>query len=95
MSLMKSRKLFSLPVLIPAAIVIAAAATAVLFRFPESVAVWQAATWTLVAALVALLALVLASAYVLARKPAARTWPRVVACLLGLGCLVAVALAAL
>lgn len=92
---MTARQSLSTTTLTLSAIVIAAAATAVLFRFPESVAVWHAATWTLVAALVALLALVLASAYVLACNPAARTWPRVVACLLGLGCLVAVALAAL
>ena len=92
---MTARQYLSTTTLTLAAIVIAAAATAVLFRFPESVAVWQAATWTLVAALVALLALVLVSAYVLARKPAARTWPRIAACLLGFGCLVAVALAAL
>lgn len=92
---MTLRKLLTPTVLIPAAIVVAGGATAVLLGFPESVAVWNAATWTLVAALAGLLVMVLASAYALASSREARTWTRIAAFLLGLGCLAAVALAGL
>lgn len=77
------------------AIGIGAIAVAVLLSFPADPVVWQLATWTLVAALVALLVLVPASGYALAKDRAARTWPRIVSFAVGLGCLVAVAIAAI
>ena len=79
--------------LILPAIGIATGACAVLFAFPRNLLVWQIGSWTLVIALFSLLALVLASAYSLATNRAARTWQRIGSFLLGLACLVAVAVA--
>jgi uncharacterized membrane protein SirB2 len=62
-----------------------------LFAFPADPRVWQAASWALVAALLALLALVVVSGVVLAMRPAARKWPRIALFLVGLACLLAVA----
>lgn len=76
------------------AIGIAAIALGVLFTFPADPLVWNLASWTLFAALAGMLVLVLASGYVLATKPAARTWPRIAAFLAGLACLGVVALGA-
>jgi len=87
-----NREFASPNVLIPGAIGIAAAAVAALVAFPGNLSVWQVAAWTLIAALVALLVLVLASAYVLATNPSARTWPRVASFSLGLVCLLVVAI---
>ena len=84
------RRFTSTSSLILVAIGFSAIASAVLIAFPRD-PLWQIATWTLVAALVALLVLVPASAYVLSTNKAARTWPRVASFLIGLACLVAVA----
>ncbi|NZA27811.1 hypothetical protein H0E84_15645 [Luteimonas sp. SJ-92] len=86
------RKFPSTSSLILAAVGISAAAGAVLCTFPANPLIWQAAAWTLVAALTGLLALVLVSGYVLAVDRAARTWQRTATFLLGLACLVPVAL---
>lgn len=85
------RRLGSSNALILVALGVAALALAVLFAFPADPRVWQAASWTLVAALLALLALVVVSGVVLAVRPAARTWPRIALFLAGLACLLAVA----
>ena len=69
------------------AIGFSAAAAAVLFTFPADPAIWEAATWTLVASLCGLFVLVLLLGYALARDPAARTGQRIGTFLIGLGCL--------
>lgn len=74
---------------------IAGVATAVLVAFPGDLRVWQVASWTLVFALLGLLALVLFSAFLLATRRAARTWRRIVPFSLGLACLAVVAFGAL
>jgi hypothetical protein len=89
------RKFISTSSLILVAIGISAAAVGVLFTFPQNPIVWQVATWTLVAALVGLVALVLVAGYVLATARAARTWQRITPFLVGLICLVAVAVGSL
>ena len=78
--------------LILIAIGVSLAAAAVLFTIPANPLIWQLATWTLVAGLVGLLVLVVASGYVLARGRAARTRWRIATFFFGLVCLVAVAL---
>jgi len=88
-------KLPSTSPLILVAIGIAGAAVAVLFTFPGDPFTWQVASWTLVAALAALLALVVASGYILATNRSARTWQRVTSFLVGLACLLAVAFGSL
>jgi hypothetical protein len=85
------RKLVSPASLTLVAIGISAAAAGVLFTFPANPILWQAATWTLVAALVGLLVLVLVSGYVLVTDQAARTWQRIASFLIGLACLMSVA----
>ena len=85
------RKFISTSSLILVAIGISAAAIGVLFTFPENPLIWQATTWTLIAALVGLVALVIVSGYVLATNRAARTWQRITSFLIGFVCLVAVA----
>ena len=89
------RKFTSTSSLILVAIGISAVAIAVLFTFPTDWLTWQVASWTLVAALVGLLVLVLVSGYVLATNRATRTWQRVTSFLIGLACLVAVAVGSL
>ena len=84
------RRFTSTSSLILIAIGVSAIAVAVLLAFPGD-PLWQIATWTLVVALVALLVLVPASAYVLSTNKDARTWQRVASFLIGLACLVAVA----
>lgn len=68
---------------------------AVLIAFPTDLHAWRVASWTLVAALAALLVLVVASACILATNRAARTWQRIASFLIGLGCLVTVAVGAI
>lgn len=85
------RKFTSTSSLILITIGISVAAVAALVAFPADPRTWQIASWTLVAALVALVALVLASAYILATNRSARTWQRVTSSLVGLACLLAVA----
>jgi hypothetical protein len=87
----KARRFASTNALILVALGVAAIALAVLFAFPADPRVWQAASWALVAALLALLALVVVSGVVLAMRPAARKWPRIALFLVGLACLLAVA----
>lgn len=89
------RKFTSTSSLILVSIGVAAIAIAFLVSFPGDLLTWQIATWTLVAALVALLALVPASAYVMATNGAARTWQRVASFLIGLACLGVVAVGSL
>lgn len=78
--------------LILGAIGVAIAATAALSTFPGNLLVWQAVSWTLVVALLALLVLVPASAWSLATDRSARTWQRIASFSLGLFCLVVVAI---
>jgi len=85
------RKSMSLSFLTLAAIGASLAAAAVLFTYPEDPLIWNAATWTLVAGLAGLLAVVLVSGYVLARNRTARTWQRIATFLFGVACLAAVA----
>ena len=77
------------------AIGVSAIAVAVLIAFPADLLTWQIASWTLVAALVALLVLVPVSAYVLSTNKAARTWQRVASFLIGLACVAVVVVGAL
>ena len=89
---MAAARTFVVPAwLIPVAVGVAVLATAVLIAFPGNVLVWQAATWTLVGALLAVALLVLVSAWSLASNRAAKTWPRIASLLLGLACLVVLA----
>lgn len=88
-------KLTSPSALILVAIGISVAAIAVLIAFPTDLHAWRVASWTLVAALAALLVLVVASACILATNRAARTWQRIASFLIGLGCLVTVAVGAI
>ncbi|MDI9239918.1 hypothetical protein QLQ15_13480 [Lysobacter sp. LF1] len=67
-------------------------ATACLIAFPGSMAVWQAASWSLVAALLALCFLVPLSAYSLATLRVTRTWQRIASCATGFIILVVVAI---
>lgn len=90
-----ARRFTSTSSLILVAIGVSAIAIAVLVGFPGDLFVWQIASWTLVAALVALLVLVPASAYVLSTNKAARTWQRVASFLIGLACLAAVVIGSL
>lgn len=64
--------------LIFGALALAAVATVALLAFPGNLLVWQIGSWTLAFALLALLGLVLASAYSLVTNRAARTWQRIV-----------------
>lgn len=89
------RKRVSANALILIAIGISAAAVSVLVVFPEDPLVWQIASWVLVAALIGLLALVLASGFVLATNRATRTWRRIVPFLIGTACLAAIAVGSL
>nr|CAP48776.1 putative integron gene cassette protein [uncultured bacterium] len=89
------RKFISTSSLILVAIGISTVAIAVLFTFPTDPLTWQVASWTLVAALVGLLILVLVSGYVLAVNRAARTWQRITSFLIGPACLAAVAVGSL
>lgn len=77
------------------AIGVSAIAIGILLTFPANPVIWEATTWTLVAALAALLVLVLVSAYALARNPGTRTWPRIASFVAGFACLVALAAASL
>ena len=86
-SLRASSKPMSTTPLLLVAAAISAIAMGVLFTFPADPLVWQLATWTLVAALIALLVLVLLAGYVLATDRAARTWQRIASFLVGLACL--------
>ncbi len=93
---MTTKRKFATPsALILVAIGVAAIASGVLLSFPGNLRVWQIGSWTLAVALLALPALVLASAYSLATNRAARTWQRIGSFLLGLACLVAVAVGSL
>jgi len=85
------RKLISTSSLILVAVVISAVAAGVLFTFPADPLIWQAAAWTLLAALMGLLVLVLLTGYVLATDQAARTWQRIASFLIGLVFLVPIA----
>lgn len=86
-----SRKLMSTSTSILVAVVISAVAAGVLFTFPSDPLIWEAATWTLLAALISLSVLVALTGYRLASDRAARTWQRIASFLLGLACLVPVA----
>ncbi|WP_457000010.1 hypothetical protein [Luteimonas sp. A534] len=85
------RKLISTSSFILVAAGISAVAAGILFTFPTDPLIWQAATWTLLAALIGLFVLVLFTGYLLATDRAARTWQRIASFLLGLACLVPVA----
>ncbi|TKS53650.1 hypothetical protein E4582_01915 [Luteimonas yindakuii] len=85
------RKLMSTTVLTWLAIGISVAAAGILFTFPADPMVWHAATWTLVAALCGLLVLVVVLGYVMATNQSSRTWRRVTPFLIGVACLVPVA----
>jgi len=89
------RQLLGLNSLILCAIGISAIATAALLAFPGNLVAWQIGSWTLVLALLALLVLVLASAYSLATNRAARSWRRIVCFLLGFSCLAVIAIGSL
>ncbi|HZV38737.1 MAG TPA: hypothetical protein VFF96_08325 [Pseudoxanthomonas sp.] len=86
------RKFVSASSLILVAVGVSAVAVSVLSAFPANPLVWQAASWTLVAALVGLLVLVPVSGYALAASRSARTWRRAAPFLLGFACLAAVAI---
>lgn len=89
---MTTNRTFAVPnLLILGAIGVSAAATAVLVAFPDDLSVWRIGAWTLAFALLALLGLVLASAYSLVTNRAARTWPRIVSFGIGLACLAGIA----
>jgi hypothetical protein len=93
---MTANRTFAVPnSLILGAVGLSAVATAVLIAFPGNLLVWQVTSWTLALALLALLALVFASAYSLATNRAARTWPRIISFALGLSCLAVIAIGAL
>jgi hypothetical protein len=81
--------------LVLGAIGVSAIATVVLIALPGNLVAWQIGSWTLVFALLGLLALVLASAYSLVTNPASRSRRRIVCFLLGLSCLVVIAIGAL
>jgi uncharacterized membrane protein SirB2 len=81
--------------LVLGAIGVSAMATVVLIALPGNFVAWQIGSWTLVFALLGLLALVLASAYSLVTNPASRSRRRIVCFLLGLSCLVVIAIGAL
>ena len=81
--------------LIYVAIGLSVIATAILVAFPGKLIAWQIGSWTLVFALLALLILVLVSAYSLATDRAARTWQRILSFSLGLACLAALAVGSL
>ena len=72
--------------LLSGAIGVAAVAAGVLLGFPAD-PVWQVASWALSLALLALVGLVPAAGWALARHPEARTWPRILSFALGLACL--------
>ena len=74
---------------------ISALSVGVLFTFPADPAIWQSATWILVAALACLLLLVPWAGYVLVANRTTRTWPRIASFLVGLACLLAVAVGSL
>ncbi|WP_342316691.1 hypothetical protein [Lysobacter sp. FW306-1B-D06B] len=74
---MTADRTFLLPnSLILGAIGVTVIATAGLVAFSGNLLVWQVASWTLAAALLALLGLVLACGYSLATNRIARTWQR-------------------
>jgi len=77
--------------LIFGALALAAVATVALLAFPGNLLAWQIGSWTLAFALLALLGLVLASAYSLVTNRAARTWQRIVSFSLGFACLAVIA----
>ncbi|MBJ6985577.1 hypothetical protein [Luteimonas sp. MC1750] len=85
------RKLMFTTALTWLAIGICVAAAGILFTFPADPMIWQAATWTLVAALCALLVLVVVLGYVMATNQATRTWRRITPFLIGVACLAPVA----
>ena len=89
------RKFVSLNSLILGAIGVSAIAIAALVALPGNLVAWQIGSWTLVFALLALLALVLASAYSLATNRASRGWRQMLCFLLGLSCLSAIAIGSL
>ena len=89
------RKFVSTGSLTLVAVCIAMAAASVLFTFPANPLLWQAASWTLVAALVGLLLLVPVSGYALVTRRTARTGWRVASFLIGFLCLAAVAVGSL
>lgn len=74
---------------------VAFVATGVLIAFPGNLLVWQVSAWTLVAALLALLGLVVASGYALATSRVARTWQRIATFTTGLATLAVVAIGSL
>jgi len=88
-------KLVNTSTLILVALGVSAIALAVLFTFPEEPAIWEAASWTFVAGLSALLVLVAVAGYVLTTNRAARTWQRFATFLIGLACLAAAAVGSL
>ena len=89
------RKFVGLNSLILGAIGVSAIATAALIVLPGNLVAWQIGSWTLAFALLALLVLVLASAYSLATNRASRSWRRIVCFLLGLSCLAVIAIGSL
>lgn len=74
---------------------VAFVATGVLIAFPGNLLVWHISTWTLVAALLALLGLVVASGYALATSRVARTWQRIATFTAGFAVLAAVGIGSL
>ena len=80
--------------LLAGAIGVAVVAAGVLLGFPAEPRVWQVASWTLALALLALVGLVPASGWALARYPEGRTWPRILSFALGLALLVFIGLGA-
>lgn len=89
------RKFVGLNSLIVGAIGISAIATAALIALPGNLVAWKIGSWTLVFALLALLALVLVSGYSLVTNRTARSWRRIVCFLLGFSCLVVFAIGSL
>jgi hypothetical protein len=89
------RKFVGLNSLMLGAIGVSAIATAALIALPGNLVAWQIGSWTLVFSLLALLALVLASAYSLVANPASRRWRQIVCFLLGFSCLTVIAIGSL
>lgn len=89
------RKFISTSSLTLVAVGISVAAVGFLFTFPQNPLIWQAAAWTLVVALIGLLALVFVSGYVLVTNRAARTGQKIASFLVGVVCLGVVAVGSL
>ncbi|HEY0502587.1 MAG TPA: hypothetical protein VGD42_03740 [Lysobacter sp.] len=70
--------------LILGAIGVMVIASAVLMAFPGNLLVWQVGSWTLAAALLALVALVAVCGHALATRREARTWQRMTSFAAGL-----------